>query len=308
MNLFLFSGLFFFVEIIDYCHLYIIPWPSLYQITMSGGMKKMREHIHAVKNIHKITASMKAVSTSKFAKSEKLLRLSKPFGQAANHFYVVSEFIVDGAIPHTTFVALTSDRGLCGSMHSKVCIQIHKESVSLAKEKRSFDIVCLGEKAKFILSFEHSHNISMVVNGIGHRAPTFSDASSIIDKVFKKDPYMQGHIVFPLFKNMVEFKISSLWLYSMPFLLNSKALLLYEFEDDDFPSFLEFSQVILLYFAMCQTYLVELAQRISAMSNASKSASNMSNKLSLLANRKRQQMVTAELMEIVSSAQVIASK
>lgn len=275
---------------------------------MSGGMKKMREHIHAVKNIQKITSSMKAVSTSKFSRSEKKLRLSRPLGEAAKHFYVVSGFKVEGAVPHTTIMAVSSDRGLCGAMHTRVCGQVLKSGRSYVKENKSFDIVCIGEKAKFILSFEFGQNISMVVNGIGHRAPIFADASKIISRVFTGDPYIQGQIMFPLFKNMVEFKVSSLWLYSMPFILSSKAILSYEFEDQEFPSYLEFSQVVLLYFALCETYLVELAQRISAMSNASRNAKEMTSKLALVANRKRQQMVTTEICDIVSGASVITAK
>ncbi|XP_014292399.1 ATP synthase subunit gamma, mitochondrial [Halyomorpha halys] len=275
---------------------------------MSGGMKKMREHISAVKNIQKITSSMKSVSSSKFARSEKKLKLSRHLGEAAKHFYVVSSFKVQEAVPHTTLVAVSSDRGLCGAMHTKVCGQVLKFARSYLKENKSFDIVCLGEKSKFILSFEYGTKISMVVNGIGHTAPTFSDASKIVSRVFGGDPYMQGNIVFPLFKNMAEFNVSSLWVYSMPFILSTTAILSYEYEHEEFPSFLEFSQVVLLYFALCETYLVELAQRISAMSNASRNANEMTSKLALVANRKRQQMVTTELSDIVSGAAVISSK
>lgn len=255
---------------------------------MSAGLKYMKEHVKAVQNIQKITQSMKVVSAAKFAKYDKILRLARPLGLAANQFYALSNLKRELIPPHISFFAVTSDRGLCGSMHSKVCRMV---TAGLQETSTNHDIICIGEKAKSILLMEKSDVISLVVNGIGHRAPTFRDASRIVTYTFKPDDYIQGNIVYPKFRNMVTFDIDQLTVYSLPILLTSKHLIRYEFDSkEDLTSYLEFSQVSLIYYCLCETYLVELSARMTAMSNAAKNAGSMTRNLKLELNRKRQQM------------------
>ena len=51
----------------------------------------------------------------------------------------------------TLYVALTSDRGLCGGVHSSICKTIRNELL----EKKSLDnvgIICVGDKSRAQLS------------------------------------------------------------------------------------------------------------------------------------------------------------
>lgn len=273
---------------------------------MSAGLKQMKEHVKAVRNIKKITQSMKVVAAAKFSKSEKTLRLSKSLGMGAMYFYTLSKFREELSVLNTSVFAITSDRGLCGSMHARVCKQV-KSHVKSLKQKSS--IVCIGEKAKAILQFELSSSITLIVNGIGHRAPSFMDASKIVSRAFKPDEFMQGDLIYAKYKNMVSFEVDKIELYSLRALLTAKGLLAYELDgNEDLLSFLEFSQVTIMYYALCQTYLVELSSRIMAMSNASKNAESMAIRLQLGVNRKRQSAITNELIDIVSGAQVVVGK
>lgn len=271
---------------------------------MSSGLKIMKEHVKAVSNIKKITSSMKVVAAAKYAKSEKKLRSARPYGVAAYYFVEVSKIKSELVSPHITVLAVTSDRGLCGSMHAKVCKQV-KSNIQILTGK-TYDIVCVGERARSILQFDLKDNISYVVNGIGHKAPKFSDASKIVIKTFKNDSHVQGNIIFPKFKNMVSFDVEQLVIYGLPLMLNSKVLMRYELEaDDDTISYFEFIQASIMYYALCETFLVELSSRITAMSNASKNASTMTQKLLIEMNRKRQSLITNELIDIVSGAEVL---
>ena len=99
------------------------------------------------------------VSAAKYSRAERDLKAAKPYGEGAQAFYKSAEVGTDaegnakaiegpaGAAPKELFVALTSDRGLCGGVHSSICKTIRNELL----EKSSLDnvgIICVGDKSR----------------------------------------------------------------------------------------------------------------------------------------------------------------
>ncbi len=60
-----------------------------------------------------------------------------------------------------------------------------------------------------------------------------------------------------------------------------------------------------IYYMMLETIVSEHAARMTAMDSASKNAKEMIGDLTLLYNRSRQAAVTSELIEIISSAEIV---
>lgn len=95
-------------------------------------LKEIAVRLKSVKNIQKITGSMKMVAASKFSRAEKELRAAKVLGYGASskyrYFYTflvfyqcVSEESKNPEIlPNSLLIAITSDRGLCGSAHVNI--------------------------------------------------------------------------------------------------------------------------------------------------------------------------------------------
>merc|ERR1712150_391921 len=74
------------------------------------------------------------------------------------------------------YVALTSDRGLCGGIHSSICKTIRNELL----EKPNLDnvgIICVGDKSRAQLARLFKDQIVSVGSDIGRLAPQFGDAS-----------------------------------------------------------------------------------------------------------------------------------
>ena len=71
-----------FIFIISEVNLRPIKMPNLKLIAM---------RLKSVKNIQKITQSMKMVSAAKFAKAERDLKSARPLGVAAQQFYKSAE-------------------------------------------------------------------------------------------------------------------------------------------------------------------------------------------------------------------------
>jgi len=83
-------------------------------------LKAISMRLKSVTNIQKITQSMKMVSAAKYARAERELRGARPFGQGAQAFYEKAEVTAPEDAKNKLIVAMTSDRGLCGAVHSSV--------------------------------------------------------------------------------------------------------------------------------------------------------------------------------------------
>merc|ERR1712156_1247083 len=85
------------------------------------NLKLIAMRLKSVTNIQKITMSMKMVSAAKYARAERDLKAARPLGEAASVFYDQAEVSCEKEQPKNLYVAITSDRGLAGGVHSSIC-------------------------------------------------------------------------------------------------------------------------------------------------------------------------------------------
>lgn len=74
-------------------------------------LKAISMRLKSVKNIQKITQSMKMVSAAKYARAERELRAVRPIGSGASQFYEKAEVQPVADVPQKLVIAVTSDRG-----------------------------------------------------------------------------------------------------------------------------------------------------------------------------------------------------
>lgn len=80
------------------------------------------------------------------------------------------------------FVVVSSDRGLCGGIHSSVTKQTSRLITEGNEDAR---VVVLGDKSKSQLIRLAPNNLLLTFNQIGKDVPTFADASVIADYITK---------------------------------------------------------------------------------------------------------------------------
>lgn len=143
-------------------------------------IKQISMRLKSVKNIQKITASMKMVSAAKYTRAERDLRQCRPYGEGSKQFYEKAEVSVPEEQSKKLYLAITSDRGkhdtcvtgqlwtmlyllgLCGGVHTGVARQIRAE---LALDP-SIKIFCVGDKSRTILQRLWGKNIIMVAHDV----------------------------------------------------------------------------------------------------------------------------------------------
>jgi len=267
-------------------------------------LKMISLRLKSVTNIQKITQSMKMVSAAKYAKAERELRLAVAFGDGSQAFYESAEVTPPEDVKNRLMIAVTSDRGLCGAVHTSVGRLIRN---LLQNKPDNVKVVCIGDKSRALLQRLFSKNILFSIREIGRMPPTFEDAAKIATAVFDSGfEFDSGSIVYNKFKSVVSYSTSEIPIYSVVAVNSAPKISLYDSVDVDvIQSYMEFSLASQLYYAMKENACSEQSSRMTAMDNASNNASEMIEKLALAFNRTRQAVITRELIEIISGASAL---
>jgi F-type H+-transporting ATPase subunit gamma len=271
------------------------------------NLKLIAMRLKSVKNIQKITQSMKMVSAAKFAKAERDLKAARPLGLAAQQFYKSAEISSDNPQPKELLVAITSDRGLAGAVHSNINKAIRAKFEAKIAAGESLDnvkVLCVGDKSRAFFQRFFPKQILMVGNEIGRLPPTFNDASKVANAILTSGyDFDEGKLLFNYYKSVVSNETLEIPIYSQDLIASSEKVSVYDSLDADVvQSYLEYSLASLVYYCMKEGATSEQSSRMSAMDNSSKNAGEMIDKLTITFNRTRQAVITGELIEIISGA------
>jgi len=264
-------------------------------------LKAISLRLKSVRNIQKITQSMKMVSAAKYARAERELKLARPFGEGSTAFYEKAEVAAPEEAKNKLMIAMTSDRGLCGAVHTSVARLIRGK---IQNSSDNIKVVCVGDKSRSLMQRLFGANILFAVKEIGRKVPIFEDASqvatAIIDSGYQFD---SGSIVFNKFKSVVSYQTTEIPIFSLNAINAAPKMTVYDSLDSDvLQSYTEYNLAAQLYYTMKENACSEQSSRMSAMDNASKNAGEMIDKLALTFNRTRQAVITRELIEIISGA------
>jgi len=268
-------------------------------------LKLIANRLKSVKNIQKITMSMKMVSAAKFARAERDLKAARPLGQAAQHFYGQAEVACEKPAPKELYVSITSDRGLAGGVHSNICKQIKAEMLEKTPEQlENTKIICVGDKSRNFLVRYFPKNVIMVGSEIGRLPPQFGDAAAVANAILTcGHDFDHGKMLYNYYKSVVSYDTTAVPIFSQDTIQESEKISAYDSLDADVvQSYLEYSMASLVYYAMKEGATSEQSSRMTAMDNSSKNAGEMIDKLTITFNRTRQAVITGELIEIISGA------
>merc|ERR1712050_198380 len=280
--------------------------PSCTQVRSMATLKEIAIRLKSVKNIQKITKSMKMVAAAKYARAERELKKARPYGEGAQAFFEKAEVQTDATKPNHLIVAFTSDRGLCGTVHSSV-VRAIRAHINEMSPSVNLKIVCVGDKSRAMLNRQHGSKFLFTVNDVGKKPPSFGDASNIAAALTGSGyEYDFGLTYFNRFKSVVAFNTSTMPLFTLDSVSNAEKISLYDSLDEEtLRCYNEFALTNLFFYALKENACSEQSSRMTSMDNATKNAGEMIDKLTLTYNRTRQAVITRELIEIISGAAAV---
>ncbi|EDN08289.1 ATP synthase subunit gamma [Histoplasma capsulatum] len=261
-------------------------------------LREIEGRLKSIKNIEKITKTMKIVASTRLNKAQRAMTDSRAYGQTSNAVFENAETkSLEGK--KTLFVVASSDKGLCGGIHSG----LSKATRRMVIEQPDADVVVLGEKAKAQLSRTNEKNLILSFANVGKDLPTFAEAQAIADQITQlPTDYASVKIIYNKFVNAQSYEPVVVEAYSEEAITQSPNLSAFEVENEVLANLREYALANSLYWALAEGHACEISARRNAMDNASKNAWEMIQKFQILYNRQRQAAITGELVEIITGA------
>lgn len=131
--------------------------------------------LKSIKNIEKITNTMKIVASTRLSKAQKAMASSRVFNETDKEFLSNAEpkpieEEASKSDDKTLLIVVSSDKGLCGSIHSQVSKAARKRTEEL---NGNVDIVCIGDKVKAQILRTYADKVKLAFNGVGKEEPNY---------------------------------------------------------------------------------------------------------------------------------------
>jgi F-type H+-transporting ATPase subunit gamma len=297
-----------------------------------ANLKAIRSRIVSVKNTQKITKAMKMVAAARLRRAQQAITELRPY--AVKTMEVLSSVAAragdDEVHPllarrepkKVLIVVLTSDRGLAGAFNANINKAAFRKWKELEAQGVAVSFAVIGRKGRDFfrrrdakIEFDFTgvfENLSVTKAGEIGRAIVAEygadghDAVYLVYNEFKSA--ISQRVVFeplvPITPHLAEGETPDAkgatgagganvdFIYEP----NKRALL-----DRLLPMYVE----VEVFRALLESIASEHGARMTAMDNATKNASEMISRLTLVYNRARQAAITTELMEIIGGAEAL---
>lgn len=281
-------------------------WPAAvaapaFQQANFATLREIEGRLKSIKNIEKITKTMKIVASTKLTKAQRAMEESRSYGKANNKVFEEAETKpIEAENKKTLLVVCSSDKGLCGGIHSGLTRFTRR---LMAESPGNYDLALLGEKSKAQLSRSNANDVILSFAGVGKDVPTFADAQAIADQItLRSGDYAGVKILYNKFLNAQSYEPTIIEAYDEEAIRQSPKFSAFEIDDQVLVNLREFALANSIYWALAEGHACEISARRNAMDNASKNAGEMIDKFRILYNRTRQAVITGELVEIITGA------
>merc|ERR1712228_74645 len=212
-----------------------------------------------------------------------------------------------------THLVITSDKGLCGGVNSQVAKVARLGTLDEEAKGNTAKLLVMGNKGLGVLKRQYGDRINYSFEECAKVPWTFTAASIIAEQLLATSP-ARVKICTNKFKSLVSYDTVSQHLVTLQGAQTmdraewSKAMDVYSFEPalyEIWNDLHEYYYAACIHGAVLESATCEQSSRMSAMENASKNATEMLEKISLIYNRARQAKITTELCEIISGASAV---
>jgi len=271
-------------------------------------LKEVEGRIKSTANIAKITKAMQMVAAAKLRGAENRLKNSRPLMAMINEHASMIEL---DASKKTTFVPITSDRGLCGGVNTNIVKKLRLEAVPEEEAAgAAVDIICVGDKGRGQLNRFLPEYLKQTIAGVFAQVlPNFGQASVIAEQALASDADKYA-VVYNKFFSAVSQVPTVVNLPSGDAMraMQKNPYMDYETEkaaEELYDNLAEFNLATAIYAGMSENQCSEIASKMAAMDNATRNCNSLVERLQIQYNKARQSIITTELIEIISGAEAL---
>ena len=294
-----------------------------------ANLKEVKSRIVSVVSTQQITKAMKMVAAAKLRKAQDKITQMRPYalkldailknlssaqmsGDADNWYSQVRDE------KKILIVAISSDRGLCGSFNSSVfkgVLRLIQEEYSEQFNKGNVTVLSIGKKSAEYFSKRKFDVVNQYSTLFGHL--TFQDVAAAADFImnaFRTGKFDKVEIVYNEFKNIATQILRTEQFLPVVFKGSTKTAptnpidYIYQpGQDEIITQLIPASLKVKLYKSILDSNAAEHGARMTAMDKATENAGELLKELRLTYNRTRQAAITKEILEIVGGAEALKS-
>lgn len=282
-----------------------------------ASLKDIRRRINAVRGTQKVTRAMKLIAAARLKRAQQraldartyaselrasALNISRRLGVNAPLFFQRPK-----EINHIDLVVVTSDRGLCGGFNENLLRAIDDEILNAREHNITTTLFVIGRKGIRYTKLK-GYDVHAVVLG-NDTAKSAAELTGVLAERMRAGKSAGCNVAFNRMAGSSQHKIkfwNLLPLYQRG--KSSERFLEYFYEperEEVLENFCMESLKSSLSLAVLESNASELAARMTAMDSATKNAADMIMELTFEYNRRRQETITKELIDIVGGAEAL---
>ncbi len=299
-----------------------------------SNLKEIREHINSVRDTRKITNAMYMISSNKLRKARKMLddtedyfhelramidRIARNIPAGTEDVFLETHSDVPAKERRKGYLILTADKGLAGAYNHNV-LKLALQHISEDNIRDNYKLYVVGEMGRhFFLNRKMAVDEAFrytAQNPTMHRAREIS-SSVIEDYMLRRldEVYLIYTVIeaagvcearfekllpLDLITDVVRKKSASGEFYEDFMMKPSPAAVL----DNIVPNYVNGY----IYGALVETFCSEQHSRMTAMESAGRNAEEMIARLGMEYNRRRQELITQEITEVMGGARALRRK
>jgi F-type H+-transporting ATPase subunit gamma len=292
------------------------------------SLKEVKNRITSVVSTQQITKAMKMVAAAKLRKSQERIQQMRPFAQKLSALLQnlsAAQLDSDGDNWYSTvreekkilIIAVSSDRGLCGSFNSSVFKGVNRiieEKYQAQFAKGNVTVLTIGKKSGDYFSKRKCNvvgDFTLLFTTLSFE--NVARAAEYVMESFKHGKYDKVELVYNEFKNVAtQILRTEQFLPILPPQAESSKGPAVDYiyqpnQEEIITSLIPQSLKVQLYKAVLDSNAAENGARMTAMDKATENAGELLKQLRLTYNRTRQAAITKEILEIVGGAEALKS-
>ncbi len=286
-----------------------------------ASLRDMRKRIASVKNTQKITNAMKMVAAARLRRAEESVTAARPYSDKMRQMVVSLASRTDPKahlmlqtreVKKILLVLVTADRGLCGGFNANLNRRAEAFVREMAAKGLPVELVTVGRKGNDYFRRRQVAISERFVNVMGKIDVELAGRiADVAVSKFQTGEYDEVYVLYNRFRTAASQILTLRKLLPATAEMEGEPLprapeYLYEPSEDELledilPRYIK----VQIFTSLLDSVASELGARMTAMEAATSNADEMIRKLTLKANRLRQEIITKELMEIVSGAEAL---
>jgi F-type H+-transporting ATPase subunit gamma len=287
-----------------------------------ASLRQIRTKIKSVRGTRRIMSAMKLISAVKLRRAQELLLSFRPYSDA---YLEITKSLArrcdpewhpllrrPEALKRLHLVFMTSDRGLCGSFNSNLIRKLETYLVTDAEKYEEVKFTFLGRRGRDHFA---RNKIAGVQNHIGINEKNYSEVAESVASALVTEYIKEETDEIILVYNYFRSALTQVMVYERILPIEPQPEADEESTPIDYlyePTRKAVLKKLLTNYvkvrverAIEESLTSEHASRMTAMENATGNADDVIKKLTLLANKTRQSMITTELMDIVNGTEAL---